>query len=174
MQISLNAIDWTQLTSFSTAEKFLEWYEDKEEDELRLISCYDNGWDSDSAIQYFEVAAVLEHLSSICDSDTTVHLREGIQKLVAETGQIDEFEMMEPSDGLYWISASPTTTALIKAHIDAVDLQQCVELLRSDPPTDADDIMEDLDEMFVSFIKQHSKMVDVAVSTGYGLLGQCG
>lgn len=175
MQVTLDAVDWEQLTSFCTAEKFLEWFQELEdENEFRTISCYGHGWASDSASQYFGVAAALEHLSVISDSDTAVHLREGIQKLIAESSQIDEFGMTQESDGCYWISACPVAVAKIKAHIDAVDFQQCVDLLTTHPPPDEDEIITNPDEMFLSFIEQHSRMVNIAVSNGYGLLGHCG
>ena len=175
MQVSLDAIDWEQLISFPSAAEFLEWYYDLEDEEkFRRLSCYDHGWRSDSAIQYFEVAGVLEHLAAISEAETSKHLREGVQRLIAESDQIDEFAMCEPSEGCYWISACPATVVIIKSHLDAIDLNHCVALLSQQPPADAEEIMADLDGMFVSFIKQHSEMVDLAVSKGYGLLGHCG
>jgi hypothetical protein len=175
MQVSLDAIDWIQLTNFSSPDEFLEWYFDLEDEgEFRSLSCYDNGWDSDSAMQYFEVASALKHLADTSPPEKATHLREGIMKLIAESGHIDEFLLTEPSEGCYWISASPESVASMKNHLDAVDLQDCAASLRNNPPKDADEIMSDLDEMFISFVEQHRRMVDLAVSKGYGLLGHCG
>ncbi len=175
MQVTLDAIDWTKLTSFPSSGDFFEWLDELEDvDGFAEISCYDQGWDSDSAIQYFEVAGVLEHLAENCDEGTALHLREGIQKLISEEGHVDEFGVSEESEGLYWISASPEEVKGIKSHIDALDLRACADLLLKNPPPDADDILADLDGMFISYIKQHSRMVDAAVSHGYGLLGHCG
>jgi hypothetical protein len=175
MQVSLDAIDWSQLTSFPSPEEFLEWYYDLEDEEqFRSLSCYDKGWHSDSVIQYFEVASALKHLAATSLPERATHLREGIMKLIAENGQVDEFSLAEPSEGCYWISASPASVATIKTHLDAVDLQDCAASLRANPPEGADELMSELNDMFISFIEQHRRMIDLAASKGYGLLGHCG
>jgi hypothetical protein len=174
MQVSLDAIDWEQLTSFGTMEKFLGWfYELDDENEFRKISCYGNGWSSDSAIEYFQVAEVLQHLTTIANAQTVEHLNNGIRLLIAENSHIDEFKTGDSSDGCYWISASPSSVQKLKSHVDALDLNQCIALLKARPLSDAK-IMAELDGMFVPFIKQHSKMIDLAVANNYGLLGHCG
>lgn len=174
MQVSLDAVDWAKLTSFPSPAEFLEWYDELEdESEFGEVSCYDRPW-SDSAHQYMAVAEVIDHLISISDPETSGHLRQGIRRLVCESGQVDELGMGAATEGCTWISASPETTATIKGHIDAVDLDHCVALLRGRPAPVADEIMAELDAMFVDFIAQHARMVDTAVSLGYGLLGHCG
>ena len=175
MQVTLDAIDWNQLLNFSTPGDFIEWlYEIEDEEDFRSMSCYDNGWISDSVMQYFEVAGALKHLAEIGPSETATHLREGIMKLISENGHIDEFHLADASEGCYWISASPASVVTIKSHLDSVDIQACVTHLRNKPPKEASNIMKDLDNLFVAFINQHRHMIDLAVANGYGLLGHCG
>lgn len=175
MQVTLNAIDWNQLTQFSSAVEFLEWYYALEDEaEFRSLCCYDYGWESDSARQYCEVAYLLKHLASNSPVEMAEHLREGVMKLLADDGHIDEFAMLDPSGGCYWISSSPSSVSSIKVHFDATNLRECVATLRENPPADAEETMSDLDGLFVAFIEQHRRMVDLAASRGYGLLGHCG
>ena len=172
MQVQLDAVDWCQLTEFSSPEEFLEWlYEAEDGEEFRTLSCYDNGWNTDSARFYFDVAGALSHLAEILPPETGAHLREGIMKQITMDGHIDEFSLAEPSEVCYWITASPQSVASIKAHLDAVNFQECATSLVNIP---MDSGMPDLGSMFIPFIDQHRHMVDLAVSNGYGLLGHCG
>ncbi len=175
MQVSLDAINWKLLSKFETPEEFIEYIcELDNEEEHRALICSSPEWYSDSATQYFEVASALAYLAEAAEPDTSRHLREGIQRLISEDGHVDEFQLLEPSEGCYWISASPPTVVAIKSHIDALDLDACVSLLREDPARHSADLMADLERGFVSFIRQHVHVVDLAASKGFGLLGHCG
>jgi hypothetical protein len=46
--------------------------------------------------------------------------------------------------------------------------------LKEKPAPYTEELMSDLDGLFVPLIEQHAKVVDAAVSGGYGLLGHCG
>ena len=174
MQVSLDTVDWSQLTAFSDATAFLDWYFDLEdESELGGESCYKNGWESDSAIQYFEVAGMLANLAAIASPPYSEHLTQGLLRLISEAGHVDEFEMSEPSEGCYWISACPATTREIKHHVDAIDIEECFRLL-TEHPTAGVQFGPDQRDMFASVVRQHIKMVDLAVDKDHGLLGHCG
>ena len=174
MQITLDPIDWKRLTSFGSAEAFLEWYFDiEDEGELTPVSCYSFEW-SDSAILYFQVASALEHLAAGGDEALAEQIRRGIGRLITENGHVDELGMSAASEGHYWISASPETTVELQRHIAALDRARLVALLKEKPAPYTEELMSDLDGLFVPLIEQHAKVVDAAVSGGYGLLGHCG
>ena len=132
-------------------------------------SCYDLGWNSDSAIQYFEAAECLLHLRPHLDAATLEHLDQGIGRLLAENGQLDEYGTADTTEGHGWISVSPETTRALLAHIEAVDLERLIEILRRHPGP-VDDAEAGLRTMFT----QHRAMVREAAARGLGLLGHCG
>jgi hypothetical protein len=132
-------------------------------------SCYDLGWNSDSAIQYFEAAECLDHLRPHLDAATLEHLDQGLGRLLAENGQVDEFGHAEASEGHSWISASPETTRAILGHIEAVDLEHLIAILRRHPAA-SDDAETSLRVMFT----QHREVVRAAAARGLGLVGHCG
>ena len=72
------------------------------------------------------------------------------------------------------LSMSPAAVKEAREHVDALDLQRCMELLHEDPAPGEERIMDDLDGIFVGLIRQYSAMVYVAASRNYGLLGHCG
>lgn len=174
MQVTLNAIDWEQMTSFGSSKNFIDWYiEDPEDGRVRVLSCQDYNW-ADSAMLYNEVADVMEHLATICDSNLANSLRGGVMKLIANSPLVDDFHTAEASDGCFWLSASPSSTALIKTEMERLDLDELVRVLKKNPAEGSEEIVEDLDEYFVGYIEMHLEMVNLAVSRGYGLLGHCG
>lgn len=174
MQVSLDPIDWTQLTRFPSGAEFLEWMgELDDKSELRTLNCYDNDWENDSALHYHEAGAVLEHLQRVCDPDEAKHLTGGFLQLIATDGLIDEFELGGPSEGHYWISASPGAVQTIKSHIDDLNMVHCVSRLTENPLPQLE-VTNDVGGLFLPILEQHARMVDLAVAHGYGLIGHCG
>lgn len=171
MQVTMSADDWEQLTAFGSAEEYLA-AESEDAEPARGISCFEvvDDW-SDSAIRYLEMAAALIHLADICEDDEMEEHLDHICKIISKDELIDEFGLAEPTEGLVSISASPTTVREIKSHFDALDYERCKALLEEEPPYEADYITQDLDGRFFALLDQYRKMVDVAVSRGYGLLG---
>jgi hypothetical protein len=177
MQVSLDACDWAKITSFGSAENYVEFLlnDDIPDDEKYAfqVSIGSSRW-CDSFMLYMSAYTVLQHLAEISDPVTADHLRRGIQQLIVESGHPDEFAMAEASDGCYWISISPPAVVEIKAHIDATDFDRCLDLLETNPCMEDGKLLIVPKAQLLESIDQHRQVVDLAVSKGYGLLGHVG
>lgn len=173
MQVTLNAIDWEQLVAHQSAERYFELAME-DEVELDSVSCYEHMDWGDSAMYYFSLARVLEHLITVADKKTASHLKNGLCKIIAESGHPDEFKMSDASEGCYMLSMSPSTVRKIRGHIDKLDLQHCLELLKENPAPGEDRLMDELDDIFKPLVRQYTAMVYIAASRAYGLMGHCG
>lgn len=174
MQVTLDPVDWSQLTAFADPADFVDWVIDLEDaSEFRRLDCYANDWENDSAILYHEAGAVLEHLVTVCDPAEAEHLRAGFLQLIATDNLTDEFGLAAPSEGCFWISASPDSVRTIKTHIDGLNMVRCISSLAANPLPQVE-ITKDVSGAFLPILEQHARIVDLAVAHGYGLLGHCG
>jgi hypothetical protein len=168
----LNPIDWAKLQAFGSAGDF---FADRDLDPVEELTpedciCHDNGWESDSATQYFQVAEALENLLVDVAPEVAVTLKNGIMRLVCESGHVDEFQTGAASEGHYWLSASPETARELLRLVEAVDWQQLVSLHSA--KADADSELDAAD--FMECISQHLAILRIAAHRKLGLLGHCG
>lgn len=177
MQVSLDPVEWSKLTRFSSAsELFDHLYSDEGAEESltpEKCSCYDNGWESDSASQYFEVANALEHAQKFISQTVVTHLTQGIRRVLCENGHVDEFGASIATEGHYWLSASPETTREIWKHAKQTDWDAVIDALRKYPLSSGNP-NNGIESEFMPFIRQRLIILELAASRGYGLLGHIG
>jgi hypothetical protein len=126
MQVSLDPIDWGDTAPFTDAEDFYRFLEEPGASPAAAASA--RVWRSDSANQYFEAAEILGKLCRAVDPATRRHLEQGICRLVAENGQVDELGTADLTEGCYWISARQETARELLAHVEAVDFAALLAL----------------------------------------------
>lgn len=193
MQVTLDPFNWNRrrLTRFRTAQEYFLWWKDEDGSEtipgIAGLDCSDFGWRSDSAIQYFAAAESLSALRPHLSSSARRHLDRGLARVIAEN-PVDEFGTGDVSEGCYWLSASPRTTASILRHAEATDVEQLLDLhgrlqakIPPDPPPAEPvhrraqkDQQKVIDKSLETMIAQHLAVLRAAVSHGFGLLGHCG
>lgn len=179
MQITLDPFNWNRrkLTRFRTCLEYFLWWKDQdgsaEVPGLEGLDCGEIGWRSDSAIEYFTAAESLSALLPHLNGSTRRLLDRGLCRIIAET-PIDELGTGDASDGCYWLSASPRTTASILRHSEAIAVSQLLDLHRSlqsqGSPLETSRTERGLQRM----IDQHLAILRAAVSHEFGLLGHCG
>lgn len=174
MQVTLDIVDWNELVKFGTPKAFLDYFHEEDDDSDWLVSCYDLGWDSDSFLQYNEVAAAIEGILDRVPPGDRRQVEVGLLPLISQGKQVDEFKMGPASEGCWWISASPETTRSIHENLSRLDLQRLGQLVQEVRPPDAGELPDHVDTDFIPFIEQHRRVVAAAVKRGYGLLGHCG
>ena len=175
MQVTLDPINWNELTKYPSAEDYFEWlYELEDEDDYITISCYDHGWYSDSAIQYFKIAEALEYVLQFLAPETKENLQEGLLKLISYEHRVDEFMTDQASDHCYWISASPKTTKVILKNIKNTEFNIIKQALIDSPTPEFDSLLNNFDTSTIPFIKQHIDIMEVAASKNFGIMGHCG
>lgn len=184
MQVTLNPVDWSIVARFPSAREFFEWShstEDSVTPEGR--SCYDLRW-SDSAMTYFEVAEALQNAASHVPGPVAAHLWEGILRLLCENGHVDEIGASQFTEGCTWISATPKTTKEIHRHVKETDwpvvyaaLEKMATQAKTAKNAKADNAREEESDSGADakeFVEQHIRVLEVATSGGFGLLGHIG
>ncbi len=174
MQVTLDIVDWNELVKFGTPKAFLDYFYEEEDDPDWLVTCYDLGWDSDSFLQYGEVAWAIEGVLHHLTPTERRQAEAGLLPLISQGKQVDELKMAPASEGCWWISASPATTRSIHENLRGLDLQRLGQLVQEVRPPDAGELVDHVDTDFIPFIEQHRRVVAAAVKRGYGLLGHCG
>jgi hypothetical protein len=174
MQVTLNLVDWTELLKLGTPKAFLDFFYEVEDDPRWLAPGERFGWDSDSFLQYNEVAWAIEGILDRLTPSERQQVVAGLLPLISQGKQIDEFGMSPASEGYWWISASPGTTRKIHDNLSRLDLQRLGALVQKVRPPDAGELVDHVDTDFIPFIEQHRRVVAAAVTRGWGLLGHCG
>jgi hypothetical protein len=190
MQITLDPFNWNRrkLTRARTALDYFLWWKDEDGSTqvsgIAGLDCHELGWHSDSAIEYFEAARSLNALLPHLNGSTRRLLDRGLCRIITET-PIDEFGTGDVSDGCYWLSASPRTTASILRHSEATDVSQLHDLHRSLQTQELPSgdnagrpslvpYRKKMGDGLERMISQHLAILRAAVSREFGLLGHCG
>lgn len=174
MQVTLDPVDWTKLTRFPSAQEYFDWAYESDGDALpEGYDLDDSGWTSDSAMQYFDVAEALEHVQGVVDAPAAENLARGILRVLCVNGHVDDFGTGPATDNHHWISASPETTREIWEHARLTDWREVSDVLRRNPPKFGD-VHNAIDTVFMPVVEQHLRVLELAASRGWGLMGHCG
>jgi hypothetical protein len=172
MQVTLDLINWSELIQHPSAEDYIDWVFNLEDEGKSIaLSCYKYGWESDSAIQYFELAEAFEYALQFLDSDTKEIIQKGLLKLISYEHRVDEFMMAPASDDCYWISASPKTTKEILKFFKNTDFNKIKQALIENPNSEFESLLNDFDSSVIPFVKQHIKILEAAASKEFGIMG---
>ena len=175
MEVTLDAIDWSKLTSFEPLSKYFDEYLfEIEEYPDWILTGPDYGWMSDSYNEYIRTVWILEHLKKYVDSRTLNLIEEGIRPLISENSQLDELGTGSITENCWWISITPDSAKKIYQALKQIDFAYLADTLRKHPPETEEYTMPSVQEDSFNFIKQHLTILGKAVERGYGLLGHVG
>ena len=128
MQVTLDIVDWNELLKFGSPRAFLDYLRNEENEPRWLLGADALGWESDSFLQYNEVAWAIEGILNRLAPSERQQVEVGLLPLISQGKQVDEFGMSPASAGHWFISASPATTRTIGQNLSLLDLPHLAAL----------------------------------------------
>ena len=157
MQVTCSAFDWEEVRKRPNAEAIVEEMILTDDIDLYEKSLPDDIWPSDSYMQHFGTAEILEKALKTYQGPYRDALAD-IASLISCGASIDELGISPLTDNCYFVSLSPERVKGIVASMQVLDL----------------DAVPGITPDAKAWITQWQEAFEYAMEHGWGILGHCG